>query len=114
MTSSELPILTFADAPALRAWLSDQHAVSAGIWLRIYKKASGMRSVTFLEVVDEGLCFGWSESRRRPYDQDSYLQCFTPRRTVGTQSQRNLERARALIQAGRMTPAGLRALGIEA
>jgi hypothetical protein len=59
----------------------------------------------------EGLCVGWSESSRRSYDGTSYLQRFTPRKTIGTQSKRNLERARILVRAGRMTSAGLKALG---
>jgi uncharacterized protein YdeI (YjbR/CyaY-like superfamily) len=113
MVTDDLPVLTFRDAQELRSWLLANHATSAGIWLRIYKKASAVQSVTFEEVLDEGLCFGWSESKRRAGDPASYLQCFTPRKTVGTQSRRNLERARALIQAGRMTASGLVSLGMD-
>ncbi len=113
MKDDDLLILSFEDARALHAWLVENHASSSGIWLRIYRKGGKLPSVSFLEVLDEGLCFGWSESQRRPYDQTSYLQRFSPRSTPGTQSRRNLERAQALIRAGRMTPAGLRALGME-
>jgi uncharacterized protein YdeI (YjbR/CyaY-like superfamily) len=113
MSNDDLPILAFRDSQALRSWLEENHAASAGIWLRIFKKASAVPSVSFEEVLDEGLCFGWSESKRRACDRDSYLQRFTPRKSAGTQSMRNLERARALIQAGRMTPSGLKALGLE-
>lgn len=108
-----LPIREFKTADLLRAWLEHHHATSKGIWLRIYKKSSGVRSVTFDQVLDEGLCFGWSENARRKYDSDSYLQKFTPRRTIGTQSARNLSRAQALIEQGKMKPSGLAALGIE-
>jgi uncharacterized protein YdeI (YjbR/CyaY-like superfamily) len=62
-------------------------------------------------VLDEGLCFGWSESTRRKYDNVSYLQKFTPRNSVGTQSARNLARVQLLIEQGKMTPLGLTALG---
>ena len=109
----DLPILTFSSAQELRDWLSAHHATSEGIWLRIFKKHSGVESVLFEEVLDEGLCFGWSESKRRNYDSTSYLQYFTPRKTIGTQSERNLKRASFLIQAGRMTPSGSKALGME-
>ena len=109
----ELPILEFQSADDLRAWLLDNHATSPGIWLRIYHKQSGVQSVSFEAVLDEGLCFGWSESLRRKGDDQSYLQRFTPRRTKGTTSQRNLDHAARLIQAGKMTPAGLRALGLD-
>ena len=109
----DLPILTFESAAALRAWLEAHHDSSEGMWLRIYKKHAGVRSVTFEQVLDEGLCFGWSESARRAYDADSYLQRFTPRRTRGTTSARNLTRAKALMEAGKMKPVGLAALGLE-
>ena len=61
----ELPVLAFESATSLRAWLILNHAESEGIWLKIFKKNSGYPSVTFEEVLDEGLCFGWSESLRR-------------------------------------------------
>lgn len=113
MSLDELPTLTFRSANDLHIWLEHHHAQSHGIWLRIFKKRAGIPSVSFEEVLDAGLCFGWSESSRRSYDHDSYLQRFTPRKTIGTQSKRNLERARALIDAGRMTPSGLKALGLD-
>jgi uncharacterized protein YdeI (YjbR/CyaY-like superfamily) len=106
-----LPILEFETAERLRAWLEDHHATSKGMWLRIYKKHSGVRSVAFEQVLDEGLCFGWSESTRRKYDNDSYIQKFTPRKGIGTQSVRNWARAKMLIEQGKMKPSGLTALG---
>lgn len=109
---SELPILAFTSADELHVWLAHHHAESGGIWLRIFKKGSGVPSVSFEDVLDEGLCFGWSESARRSYDTGSYLQRFTPRKTLGTQSKRNADRVRALIRAGRMTQTGLQALGL--
>jgi uncharacterized protein YdeI (YjbR/CyaY-like superfamily) len=106
-----LPVLAFETSDQLRAWLENQPASSKGIWLRIYKKSSAVRSVAFEQVLDEGLCFGWSESARRKYDDVSYLQKFTPRKSLGTQSARNRARVQALIEQGRMKPAGLAALG---
>jgi uncharacterized protein YdeI (YjbR/CyaY-like superfamily) len=107
----DLPILEFKTSDELHAWLEDHHDSSKGMWLRIYKKNAGIQSVTFEEVLDEGLCFGWSESKRLKYDQESYLQRFTPRKTVGSQSPRNMVRVQLLIEKGRMKPSGLRALG---
>jgi uncharacterized protein YdeI (YjbR/CyaY-like superfamily) len=108
----ELPVHSFESAGSLREWLVENHAKSEGIWVRIYRKNSGTSSVTFEEVLDEGLSFGWSESMRRKGDENSYLQTFTPRRTKGTVSERNLQHVRRLISEGRMTPAGLLALGL--
>ncbi len=112
-TLAELPILAFASADELHLWLENHHAESQGMWLRIFKKNSGVPSVSFEDVLDEGLCFGWSESSRRSYDSSSYLQRFAPRKTLGTQSKRNAERVRALVREGRMTQTGLKALGLE-
>lgn len=90
----ELPILSFKSSKELREWLMENHALSPGIWLRIYKKNSGVKSVTFDEILDEGLSFGWSESKRIKDDEISYLQRFTPRHTIGTTFKRNLEHAK--------------------
>ena len=109
----DLPLLSFASAGALRAWLAEHHASSPGMWLRIFKPHAPVASVSFAEVLDEGLCFGWSESARHAYDEVSYLQRFTPRQRIGTQSHRNRARVRVLLKEGRMTPAGLRVLGRE-
>jgi len=103
--------MTFARRSDLRDWLFANHATSKGIYVRIYKKASGIAGVTFEDVLDEGLCFGWSENKRLPGDEKSYLQRFTPRRTKGTTSKRNIEHARQLISDGLMTEAGMAALG---
>jgi uncharacterized protein YdeI (YjbR/CyaY-like superfamily) len=108
--SPELPILAFESAPSLRAWLILNHAESDGIWLKIFKKNSGVPSVTFEEVLDEGLCFGWSESMRRRGDNLYYLQRFTPRHTKGTTSARNREHIERLIREKKMMPSGLLAL----
>lgn len=106
-----LPILEFETSIELRAWLEEYHDSSGGMWLRIYKKHSGIRSITFEQVLDEGLCFGWSESTRRSYDDVSYLQKFAPRKSIGTQSASNLARAKLLIEQGKMKPSGFMALG---
>lgn len=107
----ELPIITFRNRKLLRSWLEENHATSKGVYIRIYKKHSGIATVTFEEVLDEGLCFGWSENKRLPYDEVSYLQRFTPRATKGTSSARNISHAKQLIAEGLMTPAGLAVLG---
>ena len=69
----ELPTLEFRTVADLRLWLERNHASSDGILVRIYKRDSGIASVTFEDVLDEGLCFGWSESTRLKGDDVSYL-----------------------------------------
>ena len=111
---SELPVLAFRSATELMVWLEENHATSPKIRVRIYRKNSGIPSVTFEEVLDEGLCFGWSESMWQRGDEDSYLPKFTPRKTTGTVSERNRQHAMRLLREGRMKPFGLSALGMPA
>jgi uncharacterized protein YdeI (YjbR/CyaY-like superfamily) len=108
-----LPILSFPKREDLRAWLEAEHNISQGIWVRLFKKSSGIASISFDELLDEGLCFGWSESLRHKYDDYSYLQKFTPRKRTGTTSERNKAHIKRLVAAGLMTPAGLAVLPAE-
>ena len=107
----ELPIISFVSRGELRRWLDLNHSTSTGIWVRLAKKGSGVPSATFHDVLEEGLCFGWSESNRKAADAVSYLQRFTPRRVRGTTSERNHRLAARLTAEGLMTESGLRALG---
>jgi uncharacterized protein YdeI (YjbR/CyaY-like superfamily) len=108
-----LSIRSFKTVNELREWLEQNHRSSDGIFVRIYKKGSGIPGVTFEDMLDEGLCFGWSESIRLRGDENSYLQKFTPRKTRGTTSERNRRHVERLIQEGRMTPSGLAVLNIK-
>ena len=106
-TRGGLPILHFPDQAALEDWLERQPRDHAGIWLKLAKKGSGVPSVSQKEAVEAGLCFGWIDGLMNPYDERFYLIRFTPRRPRSKWSQINVEKAAALIEAGRMRPAGL-------
>lgn len=106
-TQSAPLIRAFKDAKAWDAWLSKNGRAADGIWVRIAKKASGMKSVTQPEAVEVALCHGWIDSQMRPESATAWLQRFTPRRPTSTWSKINRERALALIASGRMRPAGL-------
>ena len=90
------------------AWLAENHATSVGIWLRIYRKESNHRTVTYAEALDGALCYGWIDGQKRAYDGQSFLQKFTPRRSRSMWSKRNIEHTKRLIEEGRMKPAGLK------
>jgi len=108
--ASDYPIVLFPDRAAFRAWLSAHHASQAGLWLRIAKAASPLRSLTYAEALDLALCFGWIDGQKRGHDAESFLQKFTPRRKRSPWSKRNREHAERLIAAGEMHPAGLAAV----
>lgn len=105
--ADELPILLFAAPPDLEAWLAENHEGSAGFWLKVAKKGSGERSVTYAEALELALCFGWIDSQKRGFDEKFFLQRFTPRRPRGRWSRINRDKVEALLATGSMRPAGL-------
>ena len=107
-----LEVVAFADRRVLRAWLVANHSAHPGVWVMLARTGSTRPSVTFSDLLEEGLCFGWSESTRHAGDDDAYLQRFAPRRTRGTASERNRRLVERLGAEGLMTAAGYRALGM--
>lgn len=99
-------IISFRTRTELHRWIAAHHRTSAGIWVRLYRKGSDVPSITFEDLLEEGLCFGWSESQRKRYDGVSYLQKFTPRKKKGTVSPRNKRLVQRLEKEGKMTDAG--------
>jgi uncharacterized protein YdeI (YjbR/CyaY-like superfamily) len=96
-----------ADAAKWESWLAVHHAQRDGVWLKIAKKGSRKPSVTAAEAGDVALCYGWIDGQRKSHDDAYFLQKYTPRRRRSSWSRLNVERAEALIVAGRMRPAGL-------
>ena len=106
----ELPIILIENQPAFEDWLKNNAESSAGVWLRFAKKGSGVASVTYDEAVESALCYGWIDSQAKSYDDKTWIQRFTPRGKRSIWSKINTEKAEALIAAGRMTPAGMKAI----
>ncbi len=82
------------------------HHKAPELWLKVHKKGSGLRSVTCAEALDVMLCWGWIDGIRKAFDDQSFLQRYTPRRARSIWSQNNREHVARLIEAGRMQPAG--------
>lgn len=99
-------IRPFASEAAFEKWLRTHHAREPELWLRIYKKHSGMRTVTYAQALDVALCWGWIDGIRKSYDDVSFLQRFTPRRAKSIWSQVNREHVARLIAENRMQPPG--------
>jgi uncharacterized protein YdeI (YjbR/CyaY-like superfamily) len=97
----------FFETPSeLRAWLEQNHATASELWVGRYKKASGRRSLTWSEIVDEALCFGWIDGKAQRIDEHRYRQRLTPRRRTSNWSALNVANVARLRAEGRMTPAG--------
>jgi uncharacterized protein YdeI (YjbR/CyaY-like superfamily) len=107
-TKQDLPVISFVSRDAWEAWLAEHHASSSGVWLKIAKKGSGIDSVSHPEALDVALRYGWIDGQRDGFDDDYFLQRFTPRRPRSKWSKRNRDRATELIESGEMKPAGLR------
>src|SRR5271155_4098650 len=103
----DLKIISFKTPTAFEKWLAKNHTKSNGIWLRMFKKDSGKKSVNWQEAVVEALCYGWIDGQAKPYDAESWIQRFTPRREKSTWSKRNTDHIERLTASGRMKPAGL-------
>ena len=98
----------FRTAAEFRKWLAKNHARSEGIWVRIFKKGSAKTSITYASALDQALCYGWIDGQKNPFDESSWLQRFTPRRSKSGWSKINTQHVARLIAAEKMTPAGLR------
>jgi uncharacterized protein YdeI (YjbR/CyaY-like superfamily) len=100
-------IRTFKTQKALEAWYRKNHATAPELWLRVFKKDSGVTSVSIGDALDIALSWGWIDAIRKSYDAQSYLQRYCPRGKKSIWSQINREHVARLIAAGRMTPHGL-------
>jgi uncharacterized protein YdeI (YjbR/CyaY-like superfamily) len=101
-------ILAFRSEAAFERWLSAHHDSQPEVWVRIFKKDSGVETVTHAQALDVALCWGWIDGVRKSFDDRSFLQRFTPRRATSLWSQINRDHVTRLTAAGRMTPHGLR------
>lgn len=101
-------IKSFRGEAAFETWLAANHARETEIWLKVHKKDSGLPSVTCPEALDVALCWGWIDGIRKSFDDQSFLQRYTPRRPKSIWSQINRDHVARLTAAGRMTEHGQR------
>ena len=104
----EFEIGAFPSAKLWERWLAKNHAAAPGVWLRFFKKDSGVATVTYAEALDGALCHGWIDGQVRKHDEKSWLQKFTPRRPRSLWSKRNRDHVARLTAAGKMHKAGFR------
>ena len=101
-------IKRFRTEAAFATWLAANHDRRTELWLKIHKKGSGLPTVTYAQALDVALCWGWIDGIRKSFDERSFLQRFTPRKTKSIWSQINRDHIARLTAAGRMTPHGQR------
>ena len=108
--AAELTIVPFESKKKWADWLAKEHQKSAGVWLKLAKKDSGISSITYEEALDVALCYGWIDGQKKGFDDHYWLQKFTPRGRKSIWSKINTEKAERLIASGEMKPAGLKAI----
>jgi uncharacterized protein YdeI (YjbR/CyaY-like superfamily) len=101
------PTKTFRTADDFAAWLEKNRDRASGVWARIAKKGSKIKSMTYAEGLDVALCYGWIDALKKPESQSAWLQRFVPRRKSSMWSKINRAKALALIECGRMRASGL-------
>jgi uncharacterized protein YdeI (YjbR/CyaY-like superfamily) len=92
----------------LRRWLNDHHrSAGRGCWLVSYKKAAGDRYVSYGDIVDELLCYGWIDSKSGSVDANRTRVWIAPRKAGSGWSKINKAHVERLLRANRIAPAGL-------
>src|SRR5215467_5981080 len=110
MKPTDLPTLPFANKNKWAVWLAKQHDKSTGVWLKLAKKNTGIPSITYEEALDVALCYGWIDGQKGSFDDQYWLQKFTPRGPKSIWSKINTEKVERLIASGDMKPSGLKAI----
>ena len=101
------PVLEFGRKSAWTRWLEKNHDKSSGVWLRLAKKGSGLKSISRDEALDSALCYGWIDGQAKSEGDSTWLQKFTPRSKRSIWSKINREKVQALIDCGEMRPSGI-------
>jgi uncharacterized protein YdeI (YjbR/CyaY-like superfamily) len=99
-------IKAFKDQPAFEKWMRANHDKEPEIWLKVFKKATGVATVTCAEALDVALCYGWIDAIRKGLDEATFLQRYTPRGKKSMWSQINRGHVSRLTMEGRMTAHG--------
>lgn len=107
-SGGEPAVLDIRDPAEWEDWLQRNHETAPHVWLRIPNKNAPEPGIGYATAVEIALCFGWIDSMMRKYDAVSRIQRFSPRKPRSAWSASNMERARSLLDAGLMRPAGLR------
>lgn len=90
-----------------RKWLKKNHTQIEGVWVITFKKSSGKPHVSYEDIVEEALCFGWIDSKGNKLDEERTMLWCAPRKAKSNWSRPNKIRVEKLLAAGLMQPAGL-------
>lgn len=103
----EYEVINFKTQKEFRTWLDKNHTKSPGIWLKMFKKHTGIPSINYKQALDEALCYGWIDGVSNKGDDQYFIQKFVPRGKRSMWSQRNRDHIARLTKEGMMMPAGM-------
>lgn len=105
-----LPTIEFKTAKTFKAWLDKNHDISTGLWIKIFKKDSEKKTISYAESLDVALCYGWIDGQKQSFDEQAWLQKFCPRTAKSIWSKVNIGHVDRLTNQGKMRPSGLKAI----
>lgn len=94
-----MDVLFFKTQAELRKWFQKNHLKESEAWIGFYNKKSGRQGISWKQLVDEALCFGWIDGIRKKIDEESYCNRITPRKKRSNWSNVNIKRIQELIDA---------------
>ncbi len=98
-------IMFFQNREEFRKWLYKNCTSIDGIWI-LFGKASGPKTLTAAEALEEALCFGWIDGQIQKIDDKTYKKYFSIRRKDSNWSEKNKLIAKKLEENGLMTDFG--------
>lgn len=60
-----IPIIEFKTAETFETWLEKNQDNLNGLWLKIFKKDSGIKTISYAEALDVALCYGWIDGQKK-------------------------------------------------
>lgn len=98
-------LVMFENREQFRDWLTENAAISSGVWL-LFGKKGGPQTLSAKEALEEALCFGWIDGQMKRIDTFTYKKYFTLRRPNSKWSKKNKQLVEALSVQGRLTALG--------
>lgn len=107
--NDDFPIILFETEQDWISWL-EENGNQPGLWVRIAKKKSGVKSITYQQALEIALCFGWIDGLKKRFDEQFFIQRFTHRKPKSNWSKINRDKAERLIAEGKMRLPGIEAI----
>lgn len=108
----ELEKIFIENLVQLRDWLQENYSQKDSVWLVKWKKEFTNTYLSYDDIVDELMCYGWVDSLPKKLDHKRTMLRISPRNPKSNWSKVNKERVDRLIKEDRMQPAGYKLIDI--